>query len=86
MKQNQLCQSCGMPMNKDPQNGGTNADGTKNGIYCSYCYENGKFTFNGTVEEFQEACKQIMIDKGQSKFMAWLFTLGMKRLARWKNN
>ena len=81
---NKFCQSCGMPMKKDPQGGSTNSDGTKNELYCSYCYQNGKFTFNGTVENFQEFCRQIMIKNGQSKFLAWLFTRGMKRLKRWK--
>lgn len=38
------CQSCGMPINKDPEKGGTNADGSKSGMYCSYCYTNGVFT------------------------------------------
>ncbi len=79
-----MCQSCGMPLNKDPQGGGTNADGTKNNKFCSYCYQDGKFTFNGTVSEFQEFCKMKMIESGQPKFMAWLFTRGMKRLERWK--
>ncbi len=80
-----MCQSCGMPMKKDPQAGGTNADGSINKTYCSYCYQNGKFTFEGNVEEFQEACRKIMIEKGTSKPMAWLFTRGMKRLDRWKS-
>jgi len=44
MKTNKFCQSCGMPMNSDPQKGGTEKDGTKNDKYCSYCYQNGKFT------------------------------------------
>jgi hypothetical protein len=74
-----------MPMKKDPQGGGTNADGTKSEIYCSYCYENGAFLFNGTVAEFQELCRKMMIESGYSKFLAWLFTRGMKRLPRWKN-
>ena len=81
---NKFCQSCGMPMNKDPQGGGTNADGSKSVLYCSYCYENGAFKFNGTVAEFQEFCRQKMIEGGYSRFMAWLLTQGMKRLQRWK--
>ena len=85
-KQNKMCQSCGMPMSKDPQGGSTNADGSKNLKYCSYCYENGEFTFTGNVKEFQEACKNIMIKDGTPKIMAWLFTRGMKRLERWKIN
>lgn len=79
------CQSCGMPMKQDPQGGGTNADGSKNGIYCSYCYQNGDFTFHGTVGEYQEYCRQKMIEGGHNRFTAWLFTRGMKRLPRWKN-
>ena len=84
-KENKFCQSCGMPMSKDLQCGGTNADGIKNLKYCSYCYQNGEFTFNGTVTEFQEHCRQIMVKNGQPKFIAWLFTRGMKRLERWKS-
>jgi hypothetical protein len=33
-----------MPLKKDEKGGGTNADGSKSAIYCSKCYENGKFT------------------------------------------
>jgi hypothetical protein len=73
-----------MPINKDPQGGGTNADGSKNTTYCSYCYQNGAFVGGDmTLEQFQNFCKQKMIENGSSKFTAWLFTRGMKRLARW---
>ncbi len=85
-KTNKMCQSCGMPMSKDPQKGGTNSDGTKNLEYCSYCYQDGDFLFEGTVQDFQDFCKQKMIEGGHSKFMSWLFTRGMSRLRRWKQN
>ena len=81
---NKFCQSCGIPMSKDPQGGGTNADSSINITYCSYCYQNGVFTFNGTVTDFQEFCLQKMVESGHSKFLAWLFTRNMKRLERWK--
>ena len=81
---NKYCQSCGMPMKQDPQGGGTNADGSINEKYCSYCYQNGAFTFEGTASEFQEFCRKKMIEGGHSKFLAWLFTLNIKRLERWK--
>jgi hypothetical protein len=85
-KKNKFCQSCGMPMSKDPQGGGTNADGSKTENYCSYCYQNGAFVGGEMlVEEFQEFCRQKMVESGQPKFLAWLFTRGMKRLERWKN-
>lgn len=84
MSAKQMCQSCGMPLSKDPQGGGTNAEGSKSEKYCSYCYQNGKFTFNGTVTEFQEHCRTKMKEGGHSGFMAWLFSRGLKRLERWK--
>jgi hypothetical protein len=71
-------------MSKDPQGGGTNADGSRSPIYCSYCYEGGTFTFTGTVEDFAELCRKAMIANGTPRLMAWLFTRGMKRLPRWK--
>ncbi len=82
---NKFCQCCGMPMKKDTKHGGTNSEGTISEQYCSYCYQNGEFTFNGTIEEMQEFCKGKMIEQGTPKFIAWLFTRGMKRLDRWKN-
>lgn len=82
---NKFCQSCGMPLKRDMKGGGTNADGSKSLKYCSFCYVNGKFTHQGPVAEFQNFCKEKMIEGGHSKFTAWLFTRGMKRLDRWKN-
>ena len=84
-KKNSMCQSCGMPLKKDPAQGGTNADGSKNELYCSYCFQNGEFTYKGDVKAFQEFCCEKMIEGGHSKFTAWLFTRGMGRLERWKN-
>ena len=77
------CHSCGMPMKQDPQGGGTNADGSKNEIYCSYCYQNGDFTFHGTVDEYQEFCRQKMIEGGLMLLMlaiVYLLLLQAKRL------
>lgn len=81
------CQSCGMPLNRDPKGGGTNTDGALSKMYCSYCFENGEFLYKGdNVYEFQDYCKNIMIETGHSRFTSWLFTRGMKRLQRWKTN
>lgn len=85
MSAQSICQSCGMPLKADPEKGGTNADGSKSDIYCSYCYQNGKFLYEGTdVKEFQEFCRKKMIESGQGKFMSWLLTRAMSRLSRWK--
>ena len=37
-----LCQSCGMPLNKEEVKG-TEKNGLKSDEYCKYCYENGDF-------------------------------------------
>lgn len=37
-----LCQSCGMPLDKEEVKG-TEQNGFKNEEYCKYCYENGAF-------------------------------------------
>jgi hypothetical protein len=85
MSNNKVCQSCGIPLNRDPQGGGTNADGSKSVLYCGYCYVDGKFTYEGNVKDFQEFCRQKMLEGGHNKFTAWLFSRGLKRLSRWKN-
>ena len=48
-----MCQIFGMPMSKVSQSGGINVDGSKTLKYCSYCSQNGEFTFNVTVQQFQ---------------------------------
>ena len=45
-----FCQSCAMPL-EDPKMYGTNADGSKSEDYCQYCYENGAFTADMSMEE-----------------------------------
>lgn len=80
-----FCQSCGMPMKKDPEKGGTNADGSKSEKYCSYCYENGAFFQpDMTVKEMQAFCIDKMKEQGIPRFMGWLFTRNIPRLERWK--
>ena len=54
---NNACQSCAMPLKKDPQQGGTNADGSKSAEYCSLCFENGQFTQpDFSVKDMQDFC------------------------------
>lgn len=48
-----ICQSCGMNMKSAPDFG-TNANGTPNQEYCTYCYQNGAFTRETTMEEMLE--------------------------------
>ena len=55
-----FCQSCGMPLTD--QLLGTNADGSKNEEYCIYCYKDGAFTSDFTMEEMVEFCAQFVED------------------------
>ena len=53
-----FCQSCGMPLSDELL--GTNADGSKNQDYCIYCYKDGAFTGDFTMEEMVEFCSQYV--------------------------
>ena len=44
-----FCQSCGMPLTSN-EVCGTNADGSLSADYCTYCYQNGKFTQDCTMD------------------------------------
>ena len=55
----QFCQSCGMPLTRK-EDCGTNADGTINYDYCQYCYADGKFLQDFTMEEMIEHCAQFV--------------------------
>ena len=59
MKQ-KFCQSCGMPLTDEVL--GTNADGTKNEDYCMYCYKDGKFLQDCTMDEMIEHCAQFFAE------------------------
>lgn len=79
-----FCQSCGMPLNKDPQNGGTDSDGIKSTEFCSLCYKDGNFIDDcKTAKEMQKFCIQKLNESGMPKLVAWLFTRGIPRLKRW---
>jgi hypothetical protein len=56
-----ICQSCAMPLNAE-EHFGTNKDGSKNEDYCTYCYQNGAFTSNTTMEEMVEICVPHMVN------------------------
>lgn len=56
---NLFCQSCGMPLQTAEQFG-TNKDGSPNHEYCCYCYKEGEFTSNCTMDEMIEHCAQFL--------------------------
>jgi hypothetical protein len=86
MKTYKNCQSCAMPLSKDPEKGGKNADGSKSLMYCSYCYKDGIFTQpDFTVDDMKKFCKGKIKEMGFPGFVAGIFTLGIPGLERWKN-
>jgi hypothetical protein len=83
-----FCQSCAMPLEK-PDLFGTNADGTKSAEYCTYCFQNGKFTEPTiSLSQMIEKCvgimtqRKIMLEHQAKELMSR--TLPM--LKRWKKN
>ena len=85
MEQNN-CQSCGMPMGSDDSMYGTNSDGSKSSDYCSYCYDNGAFTTNSTMEEMIDICvPHVLSATGMSEYDARKMMLDfLPSLKRWK--
>ena len=53
-----VCQSCGMKM--QPELFGKNADGSPNNEYCKYCFPDGKFSKDETMEEMIESNLQFL--------------------------
>lgn len=81
-----FCQSCAMPLSKD-EDYGTNKDGSKNKDYCQYCYVDGGFVQEATMEEMIEGCIPHVIngrpykdEETARKAMEEIFP----KLARWK--
>jgi hypothetical protein len=84
-----FCQSCGMPLTQEIL--GTNADGSKNEDYCMYCYKDGKFLQDCTMDEMIEHCAQFVdeVNKNMTKPMTKEEYKDMMRqyfpmLKRWK--
>ncbi len=72
-------------MNSEEQYG-TNKDGTLNEDYCMYCYKDGKFIDDVTMEEYIEMCSKYgeqagMTNDEMKAFCQKLFPT----LKRWKN-
>lgn len=81
-----FCQSCGMPIDKDPARGGTLVDGTKTQQYCSLCYERGSFKDNFTeADEMISFVKGKLKEMGYSSLKRWFFTSHIPKLERWKS-
>ncbi len=80
------CQSCGMPLRRDAQGGGTNADGSRSDRYCSHCFVGGAFTLpHISAAEMQERATGKLREMGFPGFVARFLTRNIPRLERWKS-
>ena len=79
------CQSCGLPMDKDPQGGGTNADGSKSSVYCSYCYRDGAFVQpEWTLADMQQYALGALKKQGIPEFLGKMLVKEIAKLERWQ--
>ncbi len=85
-KDMKFCQSCGMPLGPNTARG-TEADGSANADYCSYCYKDGRFAGEMTMEEMIDFCAPMMaqhnpgMSEDQAKVQMRQF---FPMLKRWK--
>lgn len=76
-----------MPLKRDAEGGGTNADGSKSAMYCSRCYAVGQFTNSDiTLDEMKALVKGKLKEFGLPGFLAGVFTRNIPKLERWKKN
>ena len=78
-------QSCGMPLSDEVL--GTEKDGRKSQDYCSYCYQNGAFTQDCTMEEMIAFCVPHTVEANPALSEAEAtaqMNAFFPRLKRWK--
>jgi Putative zinc ribbon domain len=76
-----------MPLKRDEQRGGTNADGSKSTTYCSHCYQKGEFLLPDlSVEQMQDRVNDKLAEFGIPRFLMRLFTRRIPKLERWQDS
>ena len=81
-KEMKFCHSCGMPLTEEVL--GTNADGSKNEEFCKYCFAEGKFLQECTMEEMIEHCAQFM--EGSKEEAIGRMKTFFPQLKRWRQS
>lgn len=80
-----VCQSCGMPLSRDPLGGGTKVDGSPSTEYCSHCFRDGRFTEPDiTVAEMATKVEGKLRSMHFPGFLARRFARGVPSLRRWQ--
>jgi len=76
-----------MPLSRDPQRGGTEFDGSKSTMYCSHCYQNGRFTLPDiTMEQMKQRVKGKLQEMHFPGFLAYFFVRKIPNLKRWERS
>lgn len=76
-----ICQCCGMPLEDDIL--GRETDGTLNEDYCKWCYDEGAFLTDCTMEEMIDLCLPHM--QGDKQAARTYLESVLPTLKRWKN-
>jgi hypothetical protein len=81
----EICQSCGMPLQK-PDDYGTNSDRSKSKEYCFHCFQGGKFldegiTLEGKIDKNVQFGKMMGMSEEKARQMASAI---LPKLKRWK--
>ena len=75
-----------MPLQTTRDCRGSEADGTRSGLWCSLCYQNGEFVDpDCTVEQMQALVDRVLQEKGSNRVFRWMATSQIPRLARWRD-
>jgi hypothetical protein len=80
MNDGAMCESCLMPLSKDPAGASRESD-----RYCSYCYKDGKLVYEGTdVREFKRNMIAAIVARGESRIKANLLAFMAGFAPRWR--
>lgn len=85
MPDGDYCQSCGMPFYQ-PKDYGSEADGAPSADYCSWCYRDGAFVEDESLEELIERCAPYMAESchvSRDEAVSFMGAL-LPHLKRWK--
>lgn len=86
MDEVEYCQSCGMPITEDIY--GTDADGKLNTEYCKFCYEEGNFKQDFTMQEMIDFCIPLVVQSTDMDEQSVTVMLNkfIPQLKRWKKD
>lgn len=84
MEEQLYCQSCAMPLNEEIY--GTEEDGSPSTDYCKFCYEDGKFKQDFTMQEMIDFCIPIVVENSDMDEQSVTVMLNkvIPQLKRWK--